>query len=340
MYAQNNLLDEAKKELIDVIYANDVAPEKKASALYLLGNINVQQGHSDAAAKAFVDLARRYPNSPEAKTAAGITSQAAVSVKTPAVAPKSVDLATSGIRLINRGSEPRYTLRYSLDTSEEIHLALRGTMLDSDCPTEPSKVRYPSADVDVVLTASPLSDSTMEVTHMRLGMTVSGSTPGKNGAIDHMEPVHIDMPVHVSATGKMLDDLPPEMDQLSGMQSFGSTVPTESVGVGAQWEVSAPIEMREYPATAKLTYTVISMNASSAQLRVSAEFDGSYAEGDSEVRIEGRGIGETQWRAGHVIANAMSLTAFARIIEMRNGHDLAGGKTACLLLAMQAEPPN
>jgi hypothetical protein len=335
-YAQNNLLDEAKKELIDVIYSDDLAPEKKASALYLLGNINAQQGHPDAAAKAFGDLAQRYPNSPEAQMAKGSQTHPADARKpTPDTAPVG---AAPNIRLVSRGNEPRYPLRYSLDAKEEMHFVVRGTMLDSDCPTEPSKERYPSADMAIMLSANPLPDSTKELIHASLGMTMSGSAPGKNGAIEHMEPFHFDMPVRISATGQVLDDLPAEMKKLGGMQSFGGQFPEESVGVGARWEVRARTELEEFPADVKFTYSVTSITATAAQIRITAEFGGSYVEGEDGARIEGRGDGETHWRAGHIVANDTSLTAFIRMIETKNGED-APGHTACVLFAMGTDAP-
>ena len=43
---QNNLLDDAKRELIEVLYAPDSESTDKALALYMLGMVNEKQGQT------------------------------------------------------------------------------------------------------------------------------------------------------------------------------------------------------------------------------------------------------------------------------------------------------
>jgi hypothetical protein len=47
---QNNLLDDAKRELIEVLYAADSESADKALSLYMLGMVNERQGQTELAA--------------------------------------------------------------------------------------------------------------------------------------------------------------------------------------------------------------------------------------------------------------------------------------------------
>jgi tetratricopeptide (TPR) repeat protein len=66
---QNNLLDDAKRELIEVLYAADSEATDKALALYMLGMVNERQGQAELAAANWKDLIERFPEAKEAQLA-------------------------------------------------------------------------------------------------------------------------------------------------------------------------------------------------------------------------------------------------------------------------------
>lgn len=66
---QNNLLDDAKRELIEVLYAEDSAATDKALALYMLGMVNERQGQAELAAANWRELIERFPQATQAQLA-------------------------------------------------------------------------------------------------------------------------------------------------------------------------------------------------------------------------------------------------------------------------------
>jgi hypothetical protein len=66
---QNNLLDDAKRELIDVLYAADSPAADRALSLYMLGMINERQGQPELAAANWKELIERFPQAAEAQLA-------------------------------------------------------------------------------------------------------------------------------------------------------------------------------------------------------------------------------------------------------------------------------
>jgi len=66
---QNNLLDDAKRELIEVLYAADSEATDKALALYMLGMVNERQGQTELAAANWRELIERFPQATEAQLA-------------------------------------------------------------------------------------------------------------------------------------------------------------------------------------------------------------------------------------------------------------------------------
>jgi hypothetical protein len=66
---QNNLLDDAKRELIEVLYAADSESADKALSLYMLGMVNEKQGQTGLAAANWKELIERFPQAPEAQLA-------------------------------------------------------------------------------------------------------------------------------------------------------------------------------------------------------------------------------------------------------------------------------
>lgn len=65
MLEEHGLLDDAKREFIEVIFSNDPA-SAKAEAYYRLGNIAVQQDNTSAAMSAWNALVEKYPKSDQA----------------------------------------------------------------------------------------------------------------------------------------------------------------------------------------------------------------------------------------------------------------------------------
>jgi hypothetical protein len=66
---QNNLLDDAKRELIEVIYDDDSESTDKALALYMLGMVNARQGRPELAAANWRELIEKFPRATEAQLA-------------------------------------------------------------------------------------------------------------------------------------------------------------------------------------------------------------------------------------------------------------------------------
>lgn len=66
---QNNLLDDAKRELIEVVFATDSGDTEKSLALYMLALINEKQGQSALAESNWREILEKYPESAEAPLA-------------------------------------------------------------------------------------------------------------------------------------------------------------------------------------------------------------------------------------------------------------------------------
>jgi hypothetical protein len=91
-FYQNNLLDEAKRELIDVRYAPESTDAEKSLSLYMLGLINEKQGQVELAASNWRELVAKYPQAAEATLAReGLRRNQATSPrsKSPAGGPAS-----------------------------------------------------------------------------------------------------------------------------------------------------------------------------------------------------------------------------------------------------------
>jgi hypothetical protein len=101
---QNNLLDDAKRELIEVLYAADSETSEKALALYMLGTVNQRQGQDELAAANWKELIERFPQAAEAQLARDniLAAQGATQQKNTAVQPsKPVD---SGVVEVRQGT--------------------------------------------------------------------------------------------------------------------------------------------------------------------------------------------------------------------------------------------
>jgi hypothetical protein len=88
-FYQNNLLDEAKRELIEVLYADDSGDAERSRALYMLGLINEKQGHTELAESNWRDLMAKYPQSAEAPLARENLNHGEVTPGKQATAPPS-----------------------------------------------------------------------------------------------------------------------------------------------------------------------------------------------------------------------------------------------------------
>ncbi|HEV8579671.1 MAG TPA: hypothetical protein VGX68_11385 [Thermoanaerobaculia bacterium] len=96
---QNNLLDDAKRELIEVLYAVESKDAEKSLALYMLGLINEKQGQSELAASNWRELLEKYPQAAEAALARENLSQRATASETtlPSSKPAAGGPALGGV---------------------------------------------------------------------------------------------------------------------------------------------------------------------------------------------------------------------------------------------------
>ncbi|HTF43538.1 MAG TPA: hypothetical protein VK641_06560 [Terriglobales bacterium] len=65
----NGLLPEAKRELVELTFAADVAPADKAEALLLLGDIAIDENKSEVAIENWSKVAAQFPDQPAATIA-------------------------------------------------------------------------------------------------------------------------------------------------------------------------------------------------------------------------------------------------------------------------------
>lgn len=66
---QNNLLDDAKRELIEVVFATESSDTDRSLALYMLGLVNETQGQRGLAESNWREILEKYPESAEAPLA-------------------------------------------------------------------------------------------------------------------------------------------------------------------------------------------------------------------------------------------------------------------------------
>jgi tetratricopeptide (TPR) repeat protein len=101
---QNNLLDDAKRELIEVLYDDDSEAADKALALYMLGMVNEAQGQTELAAANWRELIERFPQAAEAQLARdNLARQGGTQQKNAAVQPGK-PAAGSGIVEVRQGT--------------------------------------------------------------------------------------------------------------------------------------------------------------------------------------------------------------------------------------------
>lgn len=92
---QNNLLDDAKRELIEVLYAAESKDAERSLALYMLGLVNEKQGQSEVALSNWRELLEKYPQSAEAPLARENLSRRAATTGTSATLPPSKPAASN-----------------------------------------------------------------------------------------------------------------------------------------------------------------------------------------------------------------------------------------------------
>ncbi len=126
---QNNLLDDAKRELIEVLYAADSESADKALSLYMLGMVNERQGQAELAAANWRELIERFPQATEAQLARdNLARQGATQQKNTAVQP-SKPAATgpaSGVVEVRQGTAA--DLSNSLRTEVPSPMVIQATM--------------------------------------------------------------------------------------------------------------------------------------------------------------------------------------------------------------------
>ncbi len=100
---RNNLLDDAKRELIEVVYAAESSGADKSLALYMLGLVNEKQGQGEVAASNWREVLEKYPESAEAPLAReNLSRQSAVPGTPPTaqpVTPGGGVTASSGLQV-------------------------------------------------------------------------------------------------------------------------------------------------------------------------------------------------------------------------------------------------
>jgi len=104
---QNNLLDDAKRELIEIIYADESRDAEKSLAFYMLGLINEKQGKSELAASNWRDLLEKYPQAAEAPLARENLNRSAATPGKSATLPSSKPAASdpaSGVLEVRQGT--------------------------------------------------------------------------------------------------------------------------------------------------------------------------------------------------------------------------------------------
>lgn len=114
---ENRLLDDAKRELVDVI-ASNASPSDQAQALHLLGTIAVDEKRYDSALLTWADLIKRFPDSQDAKEVAAkislvrtISESSTATPNTPTApsvndAPK--DRSLRGVIVVGIGTEREF----------------------------------------------------------------------------------------------------------------------------------------------------------------------------------------------------------------------------------------
>lgn len=100
---QNNLLDDAKRELIEVLYAAESKEADKPLALYMLGLINEKQGQSSLAAANWRELIERYPQAAEAQLARENLSRPEATPEEQNTVPSTAP-AASGLLEVRQGT--------------------------------------------------------------------------------------------------------------------------------------------------------------------------------------------------------------------------------------------
>ncbi len=178
-------------------------------------------------------------------------------VKKPVADPKSILAAaadTPGITLLDAGTEPRRTARYSLpeNSSEPVRMTLKMTMTMKTDDEEPASVPAPAMSFPITLSSSARSGGWLKLT-------------GQYGAIElesdpKMAPEVVDaiksqlegfektsVSYEVDPRGMLRNfsynvpsDLPPQIAQTleQTKQSFENTyvvLPEQPIGVGAEW---------------------------------------------------------------------------------------------------------
>ena len=98
----NGLLEDAKRELLDLAFAKDAAPEAKAEALLILGDIAETQNNPDGARQNWALLVELYPSSRAA------TSARSKLLSAPLASPASVNTPNNSDRAVLIVADQKY----------------------------------------------------------------------------------------------------------------------------------------------------------------------------------------------------------------------------------------
>lgn len=338
-FYENKLYEDAKKELIEVAYSDQGSVEDKAGALNLLATINEEQGHKDLAAKYRRELAKAYPSAKETLDARtdiareqkalhpDATDSKSASPVRRAVESQPVELPNdTKVLVLSEGDVPRRKLEYVAGT-ERAQILTRMTILDSDCPTTPSKTPYETAEVDmpVLITATLDRDPGVLLVHMK------GTAHFKAGA--DQESQDLEISTRMTTAGRSLES---NGDALDNVPS--AVFPSIPVGVGARWQnISNTKAGGKHELTSIATYTLTSLSEKAAIISVDMRLSGQFTEDGHTANIEGGGNGHLVWSASRFTSPGTSMTMFMRATEMDPANTEKPSNISCTLMAMSVK---
>lgn len=144
MLNQHGLIQEAKSELIDVVFSNSTDSEK-AQAYYLLGSIAFDENKVSVALDSWRDLVKKFPNSTQAKTVKDRISELAEIVGESAKESIENAIALSYLRhgdFWSRGKDNKFTIDSSWIPNIETAIKWYDKVIAEFPKTTASRVAY------------------------------------------------------------------------------------------------------------------------------------------------------------------------------------------------------
>jgi len=144
MLNQHGLTQEAKSELIDVVFSKS-ADSDKAQAYYLLGSIAFDENKISVALDSWRDLVKKYPNSTQAKTVKDRISELAEIVGESAKESVENAIALSYLRhgdFWSRGKDSKFTIDSSWIPNVETALKWYDKVVSEFPKSTASRIAY------------------------------------------------------------------------------------------------------------------------------------------------------------------------------------------------------